>query len=70
MPSDLPVRKLASVDVLLEQTMMTSPTSRTATPDPFCKSQADVVTIGETNFNIVATSSYDILCRFRFAIRE
>jgi hypothetical protein len=34
----------------------------------FVNSQSDVVTIGKTNFNVVATSSFDILCRFRFAI--
>jgi hypothetical protein len=34
----------------------------------FVNSQSDVVTIGKTNFNVVATSSSDILCRFRFAI--
>jgi len=36
----------------------------------FVNSQADVVAIGETNFNVVAANSYDILCRFRFAIGE
>jgi len=34
----------------------------------FVNSQPDVVTIGKTNFNVVATSHSDILCRFRFAI--
>jgi hypothetical protein len=36
----------------------------------FANSQADVVAIGKTNFNVVMASSYDILCRFRFAIGE
>ena len=36
----------------------------------FVNSQADVVAIGETNFNVVAASSYDIPRRFRFAICE
>jgi hypothetical protein len=36
----------------------------------FLNSQADVVAIGEVNFNVVAASSYDIPCPFRFAIGE
>jgi hypothetical protein len=36
----------------------------------FVNSQSHVVTIGKTNFNVVAASSSDILCRFRFAIGE
>jgi hypothetical protein len=34
----------------------------------FVNSQSDVVTIGKTNFNVVAASSSDIFCRFRLAI--
>src|SRR5262249_45067447 len=34
----------------------------------FVNSQSDVVAIGKTNFNVVAASSSDIFCRFRFAI--
>jgi hypothetical protein len=36
----------------------------------FLNSQADVVAIGEVNFNVVVASSYDTARRFRFAIGE
>jgi len=36
----------------------------------FVNAQADIVAIGETNFEVVAASGYDILCRFGFAICE
>jgi hypothetical protein len=36
----------------------------------FINSQADVVAIGEVNFNVIVASSYDAACRFRFAIGE
>jgi hypothetical protein len=36
----------------------------------FVNAQANVVTIGETNFEVVAASCHDVLYRFRFAIGE
>ena len=36
----------------------------------FLNSQADVVAIGEVDFNVVAANSCDIPCHFRFAIGE
>jgi hypothetical protein len=36
----------------------------------FVTAQADVVAIGETNFEVVAASGYDVLCLFGFAICE
>jgi len=36
----------------------------------FVNSQADVLTVGETDFNVIAASSHDVLCLLRFAIGE